>query len=177
MIFTIISVEKIKEVRFYMLKKLAIFLLVFVMIFSLAGCAKRGHRKMIKQAIEEVKHSWQHTYSYLNNGNDGHFEIKNTRVITIKENTNKDFKDVSYVIEFEIYSDYFSTAPYYYSIDMHDQVIVYKDGKMEVPNKDVFKNSTMQSKESMEKVIASIDDYGDKYNYIENLEKTEHTHE
>ena len=159
-----------------MFKKISIFLLVFIMIFSFTGCAKRGHKKMIKQAIEEVKHTWQHTYSYLNNENDGHFEIKNTRVITIKESDIKQFKDVSYVIEFEIYSDYFATAPYYYSLDKHDQVIVYKDGKMEVPTKDVFKNSTMQNKENISKVIESIDDYGDKYNCIETIEQEEHTH-
>ena len=155
-----------------MMKKLSIFFVVIALLFSLTGCGK-GHNKLIKKAVDEVKHNWEHTFSSLTNENDGHFEIKNTRIVTIKENTEKTFKDVSYIIEFEIYTDVKGTAPYYLPATTYNSVTVYKDGKMEVRERNLLTSSVHLSKNGYDysNVIESVKDYGSKYNCTETFKK------
>ncbi len=152
------------------MKKLSIFL-VIIMLFSLSGCARKNHKKIIKEAVEELKTQWEEVYEESKYDHDGHFEIKNTRIITIKENNEKTLKNVSYIVEFEIFTDSKGTAPYYTPTRTYNSVVVYDDGKMEVKERNILTSAFYISKNgyNYSKVIESVDDYGDKYNCEEKL--------
>ena len=100
---------------------------------------------------------------------DGYFEIKNTRVITIKENEIELFKDVDYIIEYELYTDYMGSAPYYENCGVKNNVVVYKNGTMDVTNSLIrmYRSKTYQTDYSG--FIEAIDDYQGQYNCIEKL--------
>ena len=101
---------------------------------------------------------------------DGHFEIKNTRVVNIKENNTEEFKNIDYIVEFILYTDYYGSAPYYQIVGIDDTVVVHKDGTMEVQRMNLINNyRAMHYSNDFSDFIKSIDDYGDKYNCIEDL--------
>ena len=141
------------------------------MLFSLSGCAKNNHKKMIKEAVKEVKAQWEELYEKSEEKPDGYFEIKNTRFITLKENNERTLKDLDYIIEFEIYEDSKGSAPYYLHAGTYNCVVVYDDGKMEVRERNPLTSAFYLSENGYDfsKVIESVKDYGDKYNCKETL--------
>ncbi len=155
------------------MKKALAIILSLILLLSLTACGGSEHDEMIKEAIEELEEEWEDIYEETkessNHKTDGHFEIKNTRVITIKENDIEEFKDVDYVIEFVLFTDYFGSAPYYSSVGLSDNVIVYKDGDMKV-GKNAFDNYRVNNFiTDYSNIIESIDDCGDEYNCVKKL--------
>ena len=102
-----------------------IFLCLSIITSSLllVGCDNNNNDTMIKEAVELITEYWEELYAEDDIG-DGYFEIKNTRVIYIKENDIEQFKDKKYIIEFIIYTDYMGTAPYYSNVGMYSNVVV-----------------------------------------------------
>ena len=158
------------------MKKLLCFLISIILVISLVSCGNSGagindpissYDGIVKDAIGALKTEWKDIYSKYDT--DGHFEIKNTRVIEIKDNDISIFKDVKYVVEFILYTDYYGAAPYYYDIGTSDVVIIYKDGKIEVTG-DIF-NRYSKSVYSYDytDIIENIADCGAKYNLVEKI--------
>lgn len=118
-----------------------IFALSILLLWGATGCEKKNpHEDMIQKARNMVMDAWAAEYaaeSYTDGSiiTDGTVQIKNTRVIVLKDHEDK-FSDylenMSYIIEFTIFADYYGTAPYYTEIPIHNNVIVYKNGAMEV---------------------------------------------
>ena len=154
------------------MKRISVLLLVLILSFGLSACSSNKN-DMISKAVNELKNHWKETYEEMydriNIETDRYFEIKNTRVISIKENDTDVFKDIDYIIEFVLYTDRYGSAPYYPNVGMYDNVVVFKDGSMEV------QSTVMQSYiahyyiDDLPDIIKSIDDYSDKYNCVENL--------
>lgn len=101
---------------------------------------------------------------------NGYFEIKNTRVIEIGDTDIELFKDIDYIVEFVLFTDYFGSAPYYSSIGISDTVVVYSDGTMEVPNMNLLTayRSRYYSTDFSD-IIKKVYDCKDKYNCVEYL--------
>lgn len=162
-----------------MKRLVAIFALIAV-IFCLAACsseqeessASPKHHEMITDATKELKKYWEQEYQKMSGDitTDGYFEIKNTRVITLKENDSDFFRDVSYIIEYELYTDYMGTAPYYENCAIYNNVVVYKDGSMEVTSNFIrtYRSKTYQT--DYTDFIETIDDYCDQYNCTKHLQ-------
>ena len=158
------------------MKKLIAILLVLTLTFSLAACGKKPkHDSMVKKAIAELKEYWEDLYDEDEDkglDTDRYFEIKNTRVVTFKENDLQEFgfDKIAYIVEFEIYTDFFGSAPYYVNPGMENNVVVYKDGDMEVQNGVIrnYRNCTYETDYS--DFIETIDDYRDKYNWSGELD-------
>lgn len=149
------------------MKRISIILLV-LMLVGLSACSNNKN-DMVSKAIDELKNHWEEMYDEANVDTDRHFEIKNTRVINIKENDTDEFKNIDYIIEFVLYTDYFGSAPYYQIVGIDDTVVVYKDGTMEVQRNLINKYRAMHYSNDFSDFIESIDDYSDKYNCVENL--------
>ena len=75
------------------MKKLLCFLISIILLISLVSCGNSGagindpissYDGIVKYAIGALKTEWKDIYSKYDT--DGHFEIKNTRVIEIKDN-------------------------------------------------------------------------------------------
>lgn len=165
------------------MKRFLAILLTLLLIFSLAACDKEPeretetpktkHRTMIKEAVEELKDHWKEVYDEeCPEGTDRYFEIKNTRVVTLKANDIEqlDLKDIAYIVEFEIYADYFGSAPYYANPYMYNNVVVYKAGNMEVTSTVIHHYRSRTYETDYSDFIKSIDDYHDKYNWSGTLD-------
>lgn len=157
------------------MKKILAILLVLALTFSLAACSKKPkHDAMIKEAIGELKDHWKDLYDEDEDSDldpDRYFEIKNTRVITLKDNDIEEFdlKDIAYIVEFEIYTDYFGSAPYYVNPGMHNNIVVYKDGDMKVQSSVINKYRNITYNTDYSDFIESIDDCHGAYNCAEKL--------
>lgn len=127
------------------------------------------YHDIIIDAIEEVKDCWRQHYDEPEYKSDGYFESKNTRLITIKDNEIEQFHDVSCIIEFELFTDYYGSSPYYENININDNVIVYKNGTMDVANSPIQMYRAMTFISDFSGFIESIDDYQDQYNCVEKL--------
>lgn len=127
------------------------------------------HDAVITKAIEELKDYWEDLYEESKVENDGYFEIKNTRIITIKDNDTELFDNIKYIIEFELYTDYMGSAPYYEDVGVYNTVVVYEIGKMDVESNLIraYRNKTYQTDYSG--FIKSVDDYHGYYNCVKKL--------
>ena len=128
------------------------------------------HHEIVTKATAQLKAYWREKYKETQFDNtDGYFEIKNTRVITIKDNEIELFQDVVYIIEYDLYTDYMGSAPYYENCGIDDTVVVYKDGTMDVSRNlvRIYRSAYFQTEYSA--FIETIDDYHGQYNCIEKL--------
>ena len=149
------------------MKKISIILLVLALCF-LTACSSQ--KSAVKPAREKLIERWEEIYNNSQKQKDGHFEIINTRVITIKDNDLEDFKDVKYIVEFVLCSDYNGSAPYYSQATISNSVVVYEDGEMKVPNNNLLKVYSMETnKYDYSDIIESIKDYGDDFNITKKL--------
>jgi len=154
------------------MKRLLAIMLSLVLVLSLTACGSK-HDDIIEKAITELEKIWVDQYSEHHSSikTDGYFEIKNTRVIEIKDNENEMFKDIDYVIEFVLFTDYYGSAPYYYNVGIYDTVVVYKNGKTEASSKTPFLQYVVQTYSTdYSDFIESVTDYGDKYNCKKHLD-------
>jgi len=153
------------------MKKLSVLFICISVILScfLTSC-KSDTNTMIDDAIKAISKYWSEIYEEDEIG-DGYFEIKNTRVIHIKENDIEEFKDVEYIIEFDIYSDYFGSAPYYSNVGVNNNVVVSKDGSMSVVSHaiDSYRGRTFNN--DFSSFIEKTVDYKDKYNCVKDLDE------
>ena len=163
-----------------MKKVFALLLVVVITVFCVACSSKetpdkagkeptKTHDSVITKAIAELKDCWEDIYEESKVATDGHFEIKNTRIITLKSNDIELFDNVKYIIEFELYTDYFGSAPYYEDVGTYDTVVVYNSGKMDIKTNLIraYRNTTYQTDYS--DFIKSVDDYCEYYNCVEKL--------
>ena len=152
------------------MKKFFSLLLVICLVFSLSSCGNDNSQKeLVDDAIKELKSTWENIYDNSKIKTDGYFAIKNTRVISIKENNTEEFENIDYIVEFVLYTDYSGSAPYYKNVGIYDTVVVYKDGTMEVQRNLINLYRSKYFSNDFSDFIKSIDDYGDKYNCIEDL--------
>ena len=145
------------------MKKLSTIILLIGIILCFSACDNSTHNDIITNAITELENTWETNYQNANINTDKYFEIKSTRIISIKENDIDEFNNVNYVVEFVLFTNYFDTAPYYSCLGQWDCVIVYENGDMEVPRKNIFSNySTMNFDYDYSNIIDEITEYKDK---------------
>lgn len=146
------------------------FLLVFSFVLTLSACGDNPHDELIDKAIKELQSLWQELYDNSDIETERYFEIKNTRVMELKKNDVEDFKNIDYIIEFVLFTDYYGASPYYSNVGISDSVIVYNDGTMEVPSNNLFRAYTGKTYVyNYEGIIETVTDYGDEYNCVEIL--------
>ena len=162
--------------------------IMIISIFSLlllAGCNASkmgtskniGSDKRVLDAIEIVAEHWNNEYEEREI-EDKYLEIINTRIIKIKENIDskqifeKDdlFKGIDYIVEFELISNYYETAPYYFSVWQDNFVIVYKDGTTKVSNNllNMYRGTTYSN--DFSPIIESVEDFHSDYDQVLELE-------
>ena len=144
-----------------------------------------GHDSAVKNAIEALKSFWFDSYQEDGSSENGYLEIKNTRVIDIKDefpesdekqsgvsNTAEQiFGNIDYIVEFMLFSDYFGSAPYYSNIYINNCVIIFNDGTYSVGRDqlDLYRSRTYSADYSG--IIEQVFDYGSVYNAVYELLK------
>ena len=158
------------------MKKCLALLLSFCVVFYFTACGSVGknhregiakdHREDIAKAIDEVSAVWKQIYLDDRSEEfrpDGYLEIKNTRVINIKENEIEEFDNVKCIVEFILYTDYFASAPYYCNVGMNDTIMIFHDGTVEVTPKNPIEQYRIKYYTTdYSEFIDSIEDYHDK---------------
>ena len=152
-----------------MKKRLLILLLIPIMMLSLmqVGCAF-GKDNTVKDATSVMEKYWTDLYLKHDTG-DGYFEIKNTRVVYLKDNDTEMFKDVRCIVEYELYTDFYSSAPYYINVGMYNNVVVYNDGTMEVQSNVIRNYFNKTFDYECPDFIDKIEDLKDEYNCSKRL--------
>lgn len=152
---------------------LAAALVMMIGVIALTSCAAKDEK--IDKAITALKDYWTGYYSQISEADDDrtngdwYLEIKNTRLVELGEDENDFFKDVEYIIEFITYSNFYGAAPYYASIDARgNNVIVYKDGRMEVGANELQKYIARYYEAPP---VLAVHDYGSQYNAVYHLEE------
>lgn len=117
------------------------------------------YRKYVSTAVSLINRTWRNRYASVDETEDKTANIINTRLILIKENDNEYFKDVKAVVEFDIFSNFYGTAPYYFNLLNYDTVTFYKSKSPEVF--DLFNRYRNQTYETdYSQFIDSIIDLG-----------------
>ncbi len=166
------------------MKKISLLLCLLFIMYSLCGCStanedvssvadnKRGtvveewQDEYIKKAIESLK---THQKKLLTSDDDQYLEIKNTRLITIKDDANDPygiFDDVECVVEFMLLTNYYGVSPYYFYTT--DSYAVYKNGTVKAHDAFSWYRQTNDSTD-FSKFIGEIYDLDDYYNEVYDL--------
>ncbi len=144
-------------------------------IAALTGCSgNMAKNENVDKAITALKDHWTGYYAEMSgsekdraNG-DWYLEIKNTRLVELGEVENEPLKDVEYVVEFMIYTNFYGTAPYYTDMDVRDTVLIYQDGTVEAGTAMGIPQYIAMHYEAPP--IAAVHDYGTQYNAVYHLE-------
>ncbi len=128
----------------------------------------------VETAITALKQHWIKTFAEYDR--DGYLEITHTRVVEIDYNKNKEFAEmfeswgkIEYIVEFDLYTDYYGTAPYYQNIKYDDTVVIYKNGSAEVKTNPLKLYSTKTYSYDYSKIIVGIEDYDISFNQVFDL--------
>jgi len=158
---------------------LIILSLVLTLVFTSCSNIKQedevniGSDERIINAIETIKECWEKDYS-KNEIEDRFLKIIDTKIININKDIdsekihNKDdlFKEVDYIVEFELISNYFDTSPYYSNAMSNNCVVVYRDGSAKVQRNPLLLYRTTTYSNDFSPIIESIEEMDAQYNHV-----------
>ena len=130
--------------------------------------------------IDALKEVW--TQEYVESGyNDGYLQILHARAVHIRDDAGsvneyalKTFGEIDVVYEFILLDNYFGTAPYYTYSSMHSNVVLYKDGTLEVLPRSIFNDYRARTYTvDFSGIIESVEDLGTAYNQTFDLFSTD----
>ena len=151
-------------------------LAVMFCVVALTACSDGATKdERVDKAITALKEYWTGYYAEMSeteldraNG-DWYLEIKNTRLVELGEVEKDTLKDVEYVVEFMIYTNFYGAAPYYTAMDVRDTVLIYKDGTVEAGTTIGIPQYIAMHYEAPP--IDAVHDYGTQYNAVYHLEE------
>ncbi len=174
------------------MKKLALFLAFALILSCFAGCGEREKSpqevssdttasqnfeipawqdEYVKKAIDKLKTEQKKTQVTENQ----YLEIKNTRLIKIKEDATDPyeiFDDVDCIVEFMLLTNIYDSAPYYFYAT--DSYAIYKNGVVKEHDAfNLYRNRTYSAE--FDNIIEEIYDLKDNYNEICDLENHQPT--
>lgn len=151
------------------MKKRLLIVIMLVTCFGLVSCKNdKKYSDEVNSALTALKSHWTDVYKRSEEQGlkvDGYLEIKNTRVICLKESFSKALghDDILYIVEFIIYTDYFMVSPYYFTNEI--TVAIFKDGRAEVMDQSLIRQYMINKVyKDVSGFIESIDDLGGEYN-------------
>lgn len=148
---------------------------LLLMVLSMFACAHAQHSYDVETAIETLKDCWRdEVFAFVPEGSEGYFEIKNTRLVQIKdslppddENALEIFGDVDCIVEFVIYSDELGSAPYYPQAENWRCVLIYEDGTMETVMRHPFEEYRARTYSlDLSGIIQNVIDLNQEYNAV-----------
>lgn len=158
------------------MKKAFSLILAFALCLCLAACSDSSESNdYADKAVDALKEEWTKIYRESKlEIDDWYLEIKNTRVITIKDNDDEHFKNIEAIVKFDLLANYYNQKPahFYSNPYFNDNVIFYKDGKAEVYSRNYFEMLRLRSyNNDFSGVIDRIEDLGTAYNAVYHLEQ------
>ncbi len=123
---------------------------------------KAYDKERIEKARSIICEKWENE-ARLSHLDEVNIEIKNTRIIWIKENNNEFFSDVECIVEFVIFSDYLGSAPYMQEVQQNNVVLLKNDGSYEIGDYIKYVFQTTYGWNHID-CISEITDYGTAFN-------------
>ena len=131
-----------------------------LVISSLGKTTKNSAEEAVENSVLALKETWVKVYDDIGELFDnGTFrapgpenrviEIKSVRAVKIAPNDTDFYKNVSYIVEFELYSNRYRSEPYYIEEDIYNTVLVYADGRCEVMLTNPIASSIEQNEADM----------------------------
>ncbi len=166
------------------MKKPFAVLMALLMIFFLSACGEIKNTvstpedSIVNIAITALKQQWKELYSedMYDVTNDKRLEIIHTQVLTIDADTDDEFskivengENISYIVEFELLTNWFNSAPYYTNNKIYDTVIIYKDATTKVTSNLSSIYSKKAFNYNFEDFLVKINDYGSSFNEVYNF--------
>ncbi len=163
-----------------MKKRVFVFAVLAMMLFgALTAQAELTTEERCTMAIDMLKNVWKN--DVLTDDSDGYFEVAHTRVIYLftessDENkakylqqyfTNDNGAAMEAFVECTLFTDYFSSAPYYSDVMLYHCVAFYEDGTEQVLSKspvEIFRARSFETR--YDGIIREIADLDGKYNEI-----------
>lgn len=145
----------------------------FAVLVCFSACSGKNssdeYDKPILEAVELIEDAWLERYenNEVVSPEDRYLEIKNTRVIKLSRTDIEMLEDIDYIIEFDLYTNFYGTKPYYVKDIPPDCVVSYSDGRMEVWDSNVmtvYRATTYDT--DFERFVEYVNDYEDKYNKV-----------
>ena len=123
----------------------------------------------VQSAIEALKLEWVEKYAQYIDA-DVHLEIKNTRIVFIKDDAHEVhemFENVDYIVEFVLFSDLFGNPQYFFQWTTNDTVVFLKDGSAEVAHTNYLRIYVSRVfSYDFSGIIDSVEDLGAVYNQV-----------
>lgn len=143
-------------------------MLIFVLFCSCAQEQNKSkeHDAQVHTALEEIQKHWKSVYD-SSPDTEPYLEVKNTRLIFLKEDADEFLENADFIVEFILFSNYMNSAPYYENAGIHDSVVFYKDGSAEVLMNNPFQRHRSITYDSdFSSIIESIEDCGSSYDKV-----------
>lgn len=136
--------------------------------------AGKTYQSIVEPALEALKAHWKADYlrGKETAGHSGYLEIKNTRIIWIRDDIAASgdqraaevFGDIDCFIEFMLLSDYYGSEPHYSNAGLYDCVIVQRDGTMTVSHDPLNHYRSRSYNPDFSGIILREADLGAQYN-------------
>ncbi len=158
-----------KKRRLIIIGSVLLALILSLSTFSVYKCLKdKQYNEIVNPAIEELKLGWENFYKEFPAENRNNtIYIKNTRIVELTKNQKiAEYKDIKYIIEFTIFSDYYCTnGKYLIDAGRYDNVLICNDGTVELIDSDIIKHYFSSTYDlSFSKYIARVIDLESSYN-------------
>ncbi len=164
------------------MKRYLAFVICFVLMLSLfttPALAEDTTAQLCEDAIELMKTIWRD--EVFMDDSDGYFEVAHTRVIYLytesdddrtssylqKYFVNENNSPMTAYVECNLYTDYFSSAPYYSDVMLNHCVAFYEDGSSACLAKspiEIFRTRSFETKYGS--IIKEIVDLDEAYNEV-----------
>lgn len=154
---------------------------IVALVIGLAGKGKTDKKtdEIVENATASLEEIWVKVYDDIapnfeagpSAEEDRKIDIRGVRLITV--NAVPDLYDgLSYVVEFELYSNRYRTSPYLVREDIYTTVLVYEDGRTETLLRDFFKSYADNfENEAVMELVKEIKVFDDEYDAVIDLNK------
>ncbi len=152
------------------MKKLFVVLICLACVIGLCACSSEKKDKRVEDAIEVLCEYYEEYYDE-HDIDDKYLKITNTRVVTLEdeftgilaEAAEEMMGDVSYIVEFQLYSNNYNSSSYYYEYGPCVSVIVYNDGRSEASNNVLNRLGTTKYCFDMTGIVKNVEDFDSAY--------------
>lgn len=153
------------------MKRVLTVLVCMACVFGLCACSAEKKDKRVEDAIELLCDYYEDYYDEQDI-DDKYLKITNTRVVTLEdefsgelaEKAEEMLGEVSYIVEFQLYTNYYNSSSYYFEYGPCVSVVVYDDGSSEAVTKNLLNQlGTTAYCFDMTGIVKKVEDFDSKY--------------
>lgn len=162
-------------------KRVSIFIFCICLCISICGCTNTAqkksdidskHKETVDVAINTLKKAWNERYDSREKEFENierYVEIKNTRIVHIKDNAKGEFIDVDCIVEFMLLTNEYNTTPYYVDSSLLRFVVIKKDGTAETQHINPLMMEIRSNGPEISHMVEYVTELDDAFNQVLDL--------